>query len=835
MAEVNRKESPIDVLMTHFEQSGVNMEELAKLNSCSWIYFKDFEKAEIYNSAYLDFMNAVDKTFELSENYEKTGNQISYNEAKAQVEKAIARFDEVNGLAHDSSLVYSKEELDAIRREGKLGNELDEIKGIDDAEVKVIAGEAQDQIDAVSQAKKEGLRNIDKAEAQISKAENSMNYAKYVLNFLNGISPSEKKALTELMNEDTLTADQIKQAEDIFNNLGKDSQVIKSLAAYVKEEEQTAYKEAQVEIAKHPIEFMLNSMKQAIETYNDAKDATRVSDTMFKKGINSLKNMAAAIVQAPSKAYKDLSLFTAGTAKEFVEEASRNAKEAWETMSEVANKTTSFLKSASKRLMMECDKGLEAVTLGKWSNFCQKVEKKAADFINQKYNLQTVSGNKDRFKTITEKSFSDVFGEIMKGNKAGDAISKLSDKLKGTLCAVAYAAAQAHSYATTGKGMDFITKDNEVGLSVTPGEYIKNEKGEHLQDEQGKDLSREGSAYWRDVKAMVWGEGNQSPYEVAADAFKPCKDALKAYEEKRNDAIENLDKAIKEAPATISQKLGALGASIAEGIKAFDKDVREDFQKVTKDLKTKDGEIQYGLGKIMEGVGLKVRSAFAAVQADFIDKTANLKASVLGLEAKVYGELGRLAEKHANRVSAKVEKCTEIDKQRYMDNQNLEKAIWNLTNIHPYQEKTYVSNPYLTHQKEVLMAAAPTLVNQFMIHKIDQRLNEDRRLFFKHQGYDEKTYQQARSDLNSQIKELSEKTNANLDKLEKSKTSLNRAINVLAFLNDKKDDKTAEAINVRKDAREGAALKMTVSEVMKESAKESIQDGRDAIEDALER
>ena len=867
MADENRKESPINVLMNSLTAAEIDVEALKSFNDQCWTRFKDFDKANNFHRLYEEFTDAYNNTDIHSSLYEQSGNDPDYDRAQTEMKTAISIYAKMHEMMNNPELVYSKEEMDAIYKNGKIGNELNDINHLKDAEVEVIASEAQDQVDKVSDVKKEGIRSMDKADAAIRNAEASMNYAQYVLNFLNEMTEPEKEAFTKLMQRDTISEEELKKAEDIFNALGQDSGVIRSLSSYVSDANKSAFKKAQVEVAKHPIEFMLNSMRQAIKDYQDAKSATMMADSEMKKGMDSLKQMAMAIVQSGAGVYKSLTLFTTSTAKEFTEEVSRTAHDAWEQMTDIAQRTASFMRTASKKLTIACDMGLELVTGGYWSKFCQNVEKKAADFINTRYGMET----QNDFSAIRAKQFhlsiESVFGlngqtkaDMERGvHKLGlDKITNIGDRIGETL---AYYAAQAHSYMTTGHSLNFeIGTDKESGnLYSYVGEAIKDANGEIMKDSEGKEMVREGNAFWRDVKSNVWGMGEPSPADVLHDVVgEPLHNALKNYEEARGSF--DVVTPIKDMADTIQKEFAGMKTKLAndiefskqvigEGLQDLKRDVAEDFKgvkgffKAKKDgldktidnIKTRGGEVQVGLGDIMNGFSMKARAAFTEMHAEFIGKAAAIRSGVLGLESKVYGELANLASKHVKRVKAKVEKCIEIDKMNYTANLEIEKAVWNLSNIHPYQAKEYVPNPYLTYQKEVLMAASPTLVNSFMIHKINQRLNADHKLFFKNAGYDEKTFEKAKHTLNDQIHDLKQNIESNLEKLAKAKDSLEGANKITEILLRKSDEKLAEAIEVRKDGLEGKNLKETVAEVMRDSGDDKIQDGMNDISDAFDR
>ena len=807
---------------------------VSKIASNTSIYIKDPDYAEAFNAAYNDLLNNSEKEIIFEAKYMLTGNEAFRKLATQKMQECVSKTKELAEMVKNPEYVYTQDEANEILKSGKTGDELSDVNVDHDPELKVIANELQDTVDSVAEAKKQALRAMMKAEAAIAEAQPTMDYAEQFNVFAQALSADEKQAVMTLLFKEDFTEETVKQAEEILQNMGKDALGVRDLSVYQKAMEESAFKQAQLEIARHPVDFVLTAMRQAIQEYKAAREATETADNVFKRGVKATKAMITRVAAAPGKVYAQLATYAAPTPKEFAENAGRVAKEAWESMRDVASKTTAFMKSKSKDLVMLCDKGLEAVTLGQWSRFCMAVERKGADYLTRSIGGQTqrdyVSKSAGRFHGVVERAMHGMAFDLndRTTTKVVTPFGKLRDGIDQFVEKLAYLAAEAHARITE-KPMEYgLETDKKNGQEyVAVGEFVKDENGDSMLD-----MFREGNAYWRDVKSGVWGEGKTSPADRLGDAVKDLKEGLKTYEANRDAGIAAIDKAAANIPSVLANGAKQI---VAEG-KQFAADVKEDAKNVAdqagkkakglfegikgavangiQNVKDSAAVAKYRFDQEIEGAGERLKATGLEISADAGEKWASIKSAVLGLQSRVYGELGNLMQKHVNRVAAKVENCEKIEKINYEAEQELNKALWNLVKVTPYQKTDFVTNPYLTQQKEVLMAAAPTLATQFMIHRIDQQIASDRKLWFENECYTEKSYLEARHRLNDQFKSLKEKAIKVADTLGIARTNLAKSKNLTNILMQKRDEKMAEAIEVKRDARETAQVKRDVADSM---------------------
>lgn len=825
------------IINDQMSMQGVTIEDAQIVNTIAAnpsIYIKDPDYAEAFMDAYNDLMNNSEKEKMLEAKYLQTGNEAYMRQASERIQTCVSRIKELTNMVKTPEYFYTPEETNEILKSGKIGTELEGVDVDHNPELKVIVDELQDSIDSVAEAKKQAERAMMKAEAAIAEAQPTMDYAEQFNLFAQALSADEKQAVMTLLFKEDFTEETVKQAEEILQNMGKDALGVRDLSVYQKAMEESAFKQAQLEIARHPVDFVLTAMRQAIQEYKAAKQATETADNAFKRGIKATKAMITRVAAAPGKVYAQLATYAAPTPKEFAENAGRVARDAWESMRDVASKTTAFMKSKSKDLVMLCDKGLEAVTLGQWSRFCMAVERKGADYLTRSIGGQTqrdhVSKSAGRFHGVVERAMYGMKFDLndRTTTKAVTPFGKLRDGIDQFVEKLAYLAAEAHAHVTE-KPMEYgLETDKKNGQEyVAVGEFVKDENGDSMLD-----MFREGNAYWRDVKSGVWGEGKTSPADRLGDAVKDLKEGLKTYEANRDAGIAAIDKAAANIPSTLvngAKQIVAEGRQFAADVKEDAKNIADQTGKKAKgifegikgavangiqNVKDSAAVAKYRFDQEIEGAGTRLKATGLEISADAGEKWASIKSAVLGLQSKVYGELGNLMQKHVNRVAAKVENCEKIEKINYEAEQELNKALWNLVKVTPYQKTDFVTNPYLTQQKEVLMAAAPTLATQFMIHRIDQQIASDRKLWFENECYTEKSYLEARHRLNDQFKSLKEKAIKVADTLGIARTNLVKSKNLTDILMQKRDEKMAEAIEVKREARETAQGKRDVADTM---------------------
>lgn len=805
-----------------------------KIAANTSIYIKDSDYAETFKDMYNELAKNSEKELSLEAKYMMTGNEAFKKLAVQKMQACVSSIKELTEMAKNPEYVYTQDEANEILKSGKTGKELEGVDVDHNPELKVIVDELQDSIDSVAEAKKQAERTMMKAEAAIAEAQPAMDYAEQFNLFAQALGKDEKLAVMTLLFKENFTEESVKKAEEILQGMGKEALGVRDLSVYQKAMEESAFKQAQLEIARHPVDFVLTSMKQAIKEYKEAKQATETADNAFKRGIKATKAMISRVAAAPGKVYAQLATYAAPTPKEFAENAGRIARDAWESMRDIASKTTAFMKSKSKDLVLLCDKGLEAVTLGQWSRFCMAVERKGADYLTRSIGGQTqrdyVSKYTGRFHGVVERAMLGM-GFDMNDRitvKASIPFKKLHDGIDQFVEKLAYLAAEAHAHVIE-KPMEYgLETDKKNGQEyVAVGEFVKDENGDSMLD-----MFREGNAYWRDVKSGVWGEGKTSPADRLGDAVKDLKEGLKTYEANRDAGIAAIDKAVASIPSVLANGAKQI---IAEG-KQFAADVKEDAKNFAdqagkkakgifegikgavangiQNVKDSAAVAKYHFDQEIEGAGVRLKATGLEISADAGEKWASIKSAVLGLQSRVYGELGNLMQKHVNRVAAKVENCEKIEKINYEAEQELNKALWNLVKVTPYQKTDFVTNPYLTQQKEVLMAAAPTLATQFMIHRIDQQIASDRKLWFENECYTEKSYLEARHRLNDQFKGLKEKAIKVADTLGIARTNLVKSKNLTDILMQKRDEKMVEAIEVKREARETAQGKRNVADTM---------------------
>ncbi len=825
------------IINDQMSMQGVTIEDAQIVNTIAAnpsIYIKDPDYAEAFMDAYNDLMNNSEKEKMLEAKYLQTGNEAYMKQASERIQTCVSRIKELTNMVKTPEYFYTPEETNEILKSGKIGTELEGVDVDHNPELKVIVDELQDSIDSVAEAKKQAERAMMKAEAAIAEAQPTMDYAEQFNLFAQALSADEKQAVMTLLFKEDFTEETVKQAEEILQNMGKDALGVRDLSVYQKAMEESAFKQAQLEIARHPVDFVLTAMRQAIQEYKAAKQATETADNAFKRGIKATKAMITRVAAAPGKVYAQLATYAAPTPKEFAENAGRVARDAWESMRDVASKTTAFMKSKSKDLVMLCDKGLEAVTLGQWSRFCMAVERKGADYLTRSIGGQTqrdhVSKSAGRFHGVVERAMHGMKFDLndRTTTKAVTPFGKLRDGIDQFVEKLAYLAAEAHAHVTE-KPMEYgLETDKKNGQEyVAVGEFVKDENGDSMLD-----MFREGNAYWREVKSGVWGEGKTSPADRLGDAVKDLKEGLKTYEANRDAGIAAIDKAAANIPSVLvngAKQIVAEGRQFAADIKEDAKNIADQAGKKAKgifegikgavangiqNVKDSAAVAKYRFDQEIEGAGTRLKAAGLEISADAGEKWASIKSAVLGLQSRVYGELGNLMQKHVNRVAAKVENCEKIEKINYEAEQELNKALWNLVKVTPYQKTDFVTNPYLTQQKEVLMAAAPTLATQFMIHRIDQQIASDRKLWFENECYTEKSYLEARHRLNDQFKSLKEKAIKVADTLGIARTNLVKSKNLTDILMQKRDEKMAEAIEAKREARETAQGKRDVADTM---------------------
>lgn len=730
---------------------------------------------------------------------------------KEVIKHLMSSINETKELLSNSSMFYSKEEVSEMMKTGNFTNPLDDLEKIEDGNIAGMINDANEATESVAEARKIGMRECEKTDAEIEKAMKAISYADAVYE-----TKADDLKNTPFVSEADFTEADAKKAEEILKNAGADIAPIKDLTSYA-----DAMKlAASIDVAKHPIGFAIYNMKSAImdtiNGYRDAKAAVKEADIDLYNGLDGLKKIASDTVTMAKtitldgytkmqNGYSVLASSAASTAKEFVENAALTAENAWKKMADLAVSTRSFLKAQTKALVLTCDRALERFTGGRWSQFCMKVEKKAADMINRQHGMElqrdVTAKRSERFHTLFEKCAHDVLakpGDELNLNKR---IQKDGDRVFGKVVEsavekLAYAAASAHSWITTDKGLNFeIGTDKQSGkLYAFVGESVKDENGNVMKDLEGKEMVREGNSYWRDVRSDVWGVGQPAPADALIEAGENFKAALKSYEAKRDDVIANADKFVSSIPSMAVQAANRVKDGVANGLEAYEN----------------------ALNKASDFAEKNVISMALNAQAACMEAHASVKASALSLTASAYEGIAKLASNHMNRLSEKIEMFTAVDKKIHGTIESLSKLYWNLMETKPYQVQDYQVSPKLLQQKETLMAMEPSSSVSYRLEHVNKLIRKEMDAFYNKEG---DKYQASVKDITTEtdrVREargnLKEKSTDNLMKLGKAQDRFRAVEKFIEKMQDKAEEKVAEAIEVKKNAKEAIQTMKDVAE-----------------------
>ena len=734
--------------------------------------YQNLFKDQKTSSEFQDLMTSLDHDFGsvgkamASGNGEQANTQALLTSIRL-IAQAIAK---MHALLNDPDLAYTPEEEAEVKKNGRQMDPLNQ-RSTGDAELDGLLADTQEALDKADNARKIGMRACEKVDQEILKSQEAIEYAQMACQAMDEEIPLELSA--ENSEVKPMTEEDVQKINEMFQSQGQDFGAEKSLSQYLKNQEK-ASKEASMYfkrgVVQHPIRFFTSAMQDAISQYRAARQAVAEADGYTSLGAKAVHDIVAYAKSISVPMYSQLCASAAQTAKDFTEAAAEASRKAWEKMTENAGKLKVFLRSTTKSLTEACDRGLEFLTLGGWSRFCSKVEKKAADHINRRVGLDTQMDwakqeaekhhgilermsykNFEDYDTVGKQPLDPSNAEdrrLYQATRYSESYVQHRDQFDRFWENLADKAARAHAWMI-GKDLDFEVLRNES----TGNLYAA--IGEHIEKDGGDEFFREGNAYWRDVKASVWGEGKNSPAENMADLSQSVHASIQKFGE-------NTKESVKDA---LEETKNRINAAIQEC----------DF--VDEKIETLQGA--------------------AALQSRWKEEIA-----------ATYEDLGNLALRHEQRVMAKVSKFETLDKQNQIRRDALENALDNFINAKDSRQKfraVYQPDPVLVYLKDTLMRVEPTEAINRQIQHIDSYLKySDKKIdreWEKLRGLHPILMNDVlREKLNQEFRNLEQDTAKIEKKLGNAKESFQTASAFRADLESKRDSSLLAAADIRMKA-----------------------------------
>lgn len=517
------------------------------------------------------------KLQDLDKQFQEYTEGMLMKEAEKTGEAILECRTELAKMWMDDTLMYSDEEMENVRRTGYPDTEKDSWEDIihhPDAEVQMLGMDVRSLDEDLATQRKMTARMDAKVTESIENVLDAVEYAEEAVHTGSMLQIPELTRQT-VLDKEGLSEKEIQTAKEILELLGKTYTASPNLGQMKETKDTEMLFSAQKEMVAHPINFMIGQIKEAIDTYREAKAAVKLAEQKYTEEKESVRMIAA---EAISPTYIPLKSSILSSARESLSDSARTLGTALEELATIGNKVLDFCKSAGKGLVYLADMAMETVTLGNWSNFCMQVNEKAADYMNRKYGmeLQTDSRVREakRFHGIVEHSIDAISKDL--GLRTNSEIRAEQEKYFDSV----------------------FEKIGYIGLKAQ--QLFQKPITLDIVGEKGNYHVTASKEYYTGLKAAVW-KGKTSPADKVNSIVQSFRKDMKNYEADRDEAFAFADKALTEWIKAIPDALTSAGDIFGKAVK----EARKDFDVVV---------------LAVEQAGYAIASKTISLMADGIDR-----------------------------------------------------------------------------------------------------------------------------------------------------------------------------------------------------------------------
>lgn len=496
---LRKKQSEIDYVTGEIEKFSFTSDKLGFKTNAAKSYVSDL----IYTYG------------ELMQKYEQcviepeTGKDMLSGKEEAEKElreKLELYYNLIDEAKRNPLYVYTDDDIEHAFTHGATHDELTEsmlnvqAKYGATEDAKNLASEMLILEDSVSDSRKQAFAIMDQADEQIQLIENtSTNMEK--------LSSSENiEKMQDINHEETI--DMFSETDPIISS------------------SKEMLLRAQKEMVQHPFRYAKHVLKTAIDEYNDAKETVLNAEKDYADKLGAICELGK---RKPSFT-TPLDVMTSDTIKTFSTNSASILNNAYEEIGKLGRDIIEKSKEILYNLHRGFDSALEFFTIGKWSQFCQTVEAKAADKKVRDAGVGEMTRDyESRSKLMAEHGLliNKLFEiDIYKNSSMLKNINNKSDK---TFEILANAIVSSRRAITE-------TKNNELGATEED--------------------------YWQSIRTATWGAEVKSPAQK-------LDDLLKNYTELRDKKIKNAEEMLTSFLSTSKARVEEIIAKTMGEVKLF--------------------------------------------------------------------------------------------------------------------------------------------------------------------------------------------------------------------------------------------------------------------------
>lgn len=471
-------------------------------------------------------------------------------------EKSIDLFDishAIQEIESNMDLCRSKEEADAIYDEIVYEMEHEKDNSVWYNIIKEFGENSQEAI--VAQDMMELQESVKPAEIMYSKAERDMNNlikeiqsAREQGMFVIGLDNEKVKTLTKDLSQEQI-ANIIKNNPLVKDNKELRDLVTKSfdLSDVISKEKINIEAIIAAEKSKHPISYALGVLGSIPEELRQARDIAKNAGLDYQ---NSLEKAAKTAMTKTTSFYQGAKSTTLEQIQGITESAASIYKEACNHFSEIVENAKTSTRSAIATITKWSDTVLDAVTLGGWSNFCEKIESIANDKTIRKNGGVGVNTYEGRILAIMQKDPNGLIAnrecEKFYGHKeSNDNFYKgvtFNEKIDENVCS---AIMKLRTWALSGdKNYDSKTYWSEIDQNIFGDKEAPADKLQNIADS---------------IDNFTYEVDNNF-----ANAINDAKEGIKKECAKAESFIKSCTESVKSVIMSIPTKTKALADSVAE-------------------------------------------------------------------------------------------------------------------------------------------------------------------------------------------------------------------------------------------------------------------------------